>query len=84
MNILVTTRSDIRIRPRLSILNTLIHIIAVASYNVSSVVYVFSMLTLGRILISGLVVTNMFMYYFPGIYDSSLFGHAFFTEGVST
>ena len=32
-----------------------------ASYNVSSLIFVFSMLSLGRILISDLIVANMFM-----------------------
>ena len=39
----------------------------IASYNVSSVVFVFSMLSLGRILISNLVVANLLMYSFPGM-----------------
>ena len=37
------------------------------SYNVSSVVLVFSMLSLGRILISDLVVANLLMYSLPGM-----------------
>ena len=40
---------------------------AIASYNVSSVVLVFSMLSLGRILISNLVVANLLMYSLPGM-----------------
>ena len=39
----------------------------VASDDVSSVVFVFSMLSLGRILTSDLVVTNLPMYSLPGI-----------------
>ena len=38
-----------------------------ASYNVFSVVLVFSMLSLGRILISDLVVANLLMYSLPGM-----------------
>ena len=38
-----------------------------ASYNVSSVVSVFSMLSLGCILILDLVVINLFMYSLPGM-----------------
>ena len=38
-----------------------------ASYNVFSVVLVFSMLGLGRILISDLVVANLLMYSLPGM-----------------
>ena len=38
-----------------------------ASYNVFSVVLVFTMLGLGRILISDLVVTNLLMYSLPGM-----------------
>ena len=54
-----------------------------ASYNVFSVVLVFSMLGLGRILISDLVVANLLMYSLPGIYDSTLLGRAFYyTKGV--
>ena len=41
----------------------------VSSYNVSSVVfsYVFSMLSFGHILISNLVVVNLFMHTLPGV-----------------
>ena len=39
----------------------------VASYNVSSIVLVFSMLSLDHILISNLVVTSLLMYSVPGI-----------------
>ena len=39
----------------------------IAMYNVFSVVLVFSMLGLGRILISDLVVANLLMYSFPGM-----------------
>ena len=39
----------------------------IASYNVSSVVLVFSMLSLGHILISNLVVANLLMYSLPGM-----------------
>ena len=38
-----------------------------ASYNVFSVVLVFSMLSLGRIPISDLVVANLLMYSLPGM-----------------
>ena len=54
----------------------------IASYSVSSVVFVFSMLSLGRILISNLVVANLLMYVFTSRYDSTLLGHAFFTPKV--
>ena len=47
-----------------------------------SVVFVFSMLGLGRILISDLVVTNLLMYSLPVMLDSTLLGHAFFTPKV--
>ena len=39
----------------------------IASYNVFNVVLVFSMLSLGYILISDLVVTNLLMYSLPGM-----------------
>ena len=39
----------------------------IASYNVSNVVLVFSMLSLGRILISNLVVANLLMYSLSGM-----------------
>ena len=38
-----------------------------ASYIVFSVVFVLSILSLGRILISDLVVTNLLMYSLPGM-----------------
>ena len=50
----------------------------IASYNMSSVVLVFSMLSLGRILISNLVVANLLMYTVPGmilLYLATLFLH---------
>ena len=40
---------------------------AIASYNVSSVVLVFSMLSLGHILILNLLVANLLMYSLPGM-----------------
>ena len=40
------------------------------------------MLSLGRILISDLVVTNLLIHSLPGIYDSTLPGHAFLTPKV--
>ena len=43
------------------------HIYTIASYNVFSVVLVFSMLSLGRILISDLVVANLLMYSLRGM-----------------
>ena len=54
----------------------------IASYNASSVVLVFSMLSLGRILISDLVVANLLMYIFTSRYDSTLLGCVFFTLKV--
>ena len=41
--------------------------LTIASYNVFSVVLVFSMLSLGCILISDLVVANLLMYSLPGM-----------------
>ena len=49
----------------------------IAGYNVFSVVLVFSMLSLGCILISNLVVANLLMYIFTSRYDSTLLGRAF-------
>ena len=46
--------------------NQLVPLQTIASY-MSSVVLVFSMLSLGRILISNLVVANLLMYSLPGI-----------------
>ena len=53
----------------------------IASYNVSSVVFVFSMLSLGRILISNLVVANLLMYSLPGMILLYL-AAPFYTKGV--
>ena len=53
----------------------------IASYNVSSVVLVFSMLGLGRILISDLVVANLLVYSIPGMILLYL-AAPFYTEGV--
>ena len=53
----------------------------IASYNVFSVVLVFSMLSLGRILISDLVVTNLLMYSLPGMILLCLAAF-FYTKGV--
>ena len=55
----------------------------VASYNVSSVVftYVLDMLSLGHILISYLVATNLFMHSLPGMILFHL-AIPFYTEGV--
>ena len=52
-----------------------------ASYNVSSVVFVFSMLSLGHILVSDLLVVNKHMYSFSR-YDSTSLSHTFFTLKV--
>ena len=52
-------------------------------YNVFSVVFVFSILSLGRILISDLVVANLLMYSLPGmILPYFTWLHFFYTEGV--
>ena len=53
----------------------------VASYNVSSMVFMFSMLSLGCILISDLVVTNLFMQSLTGIILFYL-ATPFYTESV--
>ena len=53
----------------------------IASYNVSSVVLVFSMLSLGCILISNLVVANLLMYSLPGMI-LYYFATPFYTEGA--
>ena len=37
------------------------------------------MLSLGHILITDLVVANLFIHSLPGIYNSTLLGHIFFT-----
>ena len=55
-----------------------------AIINVSSVasVYVFSMLSLGCILISDLVVTNLFLHSIPGIYILLYLAKPFYTKSV--
>ena len=65
------TRSDIRMRPRFSILNT---------YSI----YVFSMVSLGwEYLISDLVVADFFMHSLSGMIRDLLYLAAlFYTEGV--
>ena len=53
----------------------------IASYNVFSAVLVFSMLSLGHILISDLLVANLLMYLLPGMILLYL-AAPFYTEGV--
>ena len=45
-------------------------------------IYASSMLSLGCILISDLVVASIFMHLLPGMDDSTLLGHVFFTPKV--
>ena len=98
MNRLVTTRYDIRIWPRLSIQNTYYTGHIKVSYcnicfqslsgltnllsAISCSTYVFSMLSLGRVLISDLVVTNLFMHTLPGMIFCFTWPHLFYIECI--
>ena len=53
------------------------------TYSVYSIIFMCSVLSLDCILISDLVVADLFMHSLPGSYDSTLLGHVlFYTEGA--